>query len=444
MKLALHAMLLHMNTNRLEVGNASLRRFVKKRVQCKPIAVMQLSMNWVAGQIRAQSASGKPKVDKASAPTHEAGPAAKPSAGGGAWRAFVRKQGSNDLTEVGRLYRALRDNVGDEVMAECIAEGQAATARRRAGHVGNSFGPSQKDVVRAQHRRCLASQAQQLASEGGEDAAFDKLMQDARVQNYSVEQAAKMARVMHRHVGQVARERHAADDRAMHEFPVQNTEPWREELTSAAPALRSSGGDLVAMPSPIAGARAFCLPLSGVAKCSHDLVAYCKDISTHQSNLLHNLDVQWARLHQVQRDDDADARESSESDGDGANDIVECWRAGFCLCDEAGTAIWRFRNAFLKALKQAFPFSAEPWKRVALGAGRAIVKLMSGGLIDGGDDVAELWGIGNELVFWHVSDMSFRPYLPTVQEMHVGSECDVADACPAEGEIVLKVASVRV
>eukprot|EP00959_Pyramimonas_sp_CCMP1952_P291871 6104340-Pyramimonas_sp.AAC.1 len=124
MKLALHLVLLTMNTDHLEVKQSHIRRFTTKRVQCRQEDTMGLSGKWLANQVRLDPcglsgpASSQPRrADRGRGPSRgaaeEQGQDA-PGPGGGAWRAFVRRMGMTDLSRVGELYRAAKAAVGDE------------------------------------------------------------------------------------------------------------------------------------------------------------------------------------------------------------------------------------------------------------------------------------------------------------------------------------------
>jgi hypothetical protein len=446
LKLALHAKLIYMNNNRLENGNAHIRRFVKRRVQTTQPDVLAASTWWVAGQARDDAPvavvgnrGGHPGQDDAEAPHGADDEPASSTGGGGAWRCFCRLQGSNDLRAVAVLYKQLQDVVGSEVLEKCIEDGRLATERHRSYPNEHAFGPSSKQIRKQVESRILAARAREVATDGGAQAV-DKLIEDADAHGFDLAETAALAKKLvrsgNRHIKQIEKDA----DETIRKFSSEMGDVYRSDLMAVSREdSKSLVSSLVAMPPPISGVRVLESPNNWSSSIAANLAAYCSQVIGKHSNLLLGADREWSYLHATKRDDEEDRKRQSSSESEGAQD-TECWKRGCCLHGAFGVVAWPLRNSILSALKSACPFSGPyVWRRARLKDGKVFMRLTPSIMGAGAsEDMDELMGMADCVRYWHVAHMSFSPYEPMIQEMTIASEEEILCACPVGGEIALK------
>ena len=436
MKLALHMMMIFMNTDRLEIGNAHIRRFVKRRVQCTQIDTEDVSTKWMGHQVRGNQPPRVPAEVpvEANGGEDDAHPSTFVGGGGGPWRAFMRKMGSNDAKEVSRLYNLAKANVGDEVFAECLQEGAEATMRRRLTNGAVSFGP--KASVVARETASLQIQARVAQAAGLDAVAIDGLMADVRLHDYPLDEALDMATKMQRQLVRASTNSERAADKCIAEFERANTSNWNAELAALAPGVAAaSSGSLVAEPSPIPGALVFRLQDAPAVADASELVEYCRGMSLHHTYLLDALDKQWGALHQTVSDDAEDSKDSSPEDE--AIRQSQCWLVGTCVCGAQGQAIRQLRARLLRFLKDAHPVRSAAHENLC--QGRVFLKFEASVAGDDDGGLAEFWGIDSDDMFVQVAHINFSPYAPMLQPMRWPTDEDRASACAAANEITLKV-----
>ncbi|CAK0810923.1 unnamed protein product, partial [Prorocentrum cordatum] len=415
MKLLVHAILISMNTDHLEVSNSHIRRIVKKHVQCQQADPIGLGTKWMAACIRAWSTAPRVSVDSGADTegTDEHNPGGPKYGGGGAWRAFVRKQRSNDLAEAGRLYRALKDTVGSEVLEQCIAEGKAATERRRRGE--SAFGMKRSKVDRLQEQRYLVARM----SEGNLESAVDKVISDAQTYSYDVAETMLLTNRLRNTRAAKRREEEEKDSMDIAAFEAAAAEARRGELASQMPEAASHVSGLRVVPGPIHGMRVMEADVGSACADATGLIQYVNDMQKHQKNFMSSLGNYWNFLHRTMRDDAADAGKSSDEEEEHRHGC--CWGLGVCICSDAGAQLWRFRNSVLLAMKAMCPRSGCN-RRTLLKDGHIVLRFESS-LADGADDaLADFWGLGTDVRYWHVSSQSLAPFVPRVQEMTVASD----------------------
>jgi hypothetical protein len=457
-KLVLIMWLLHMNNNRLELLNAKTRRHVKKHVQCKQADVLEISTKMFFQHYRddpnvtpckVDEAMGDSGTGSASAVDDREGPPLRATWTGGAWRAFVRKMASRNLREVAEMYNIAKATLGDQVFRECVELGREATAANIAGRVGNSFGPSRRDVQRKVKKLQLAAQMDAIGA-GGADvsraAKLESVLLDATTYDYSMDETTQIARRLVLEAGRLKgmQEKRDADDVAR--FVDAATARWRAEVATLGPDMAELCEKLVASPPPCSGLVAFRpAPTSTVAD-ADELLSYAETLPTKSSgtDFLRSVDTLWVHAHREKRNDREDVAKSSSSEDEEAAESW-CFLQGKCLCPREGVMLHRFRNSVLRGMKVALPFSGnENWRRPLLGQGEVLLKFVAAPVVSVADDdaeLAELWGMEDLVVIWHVSHMSYSPYKPMLQSMTIASEEEAAKAGRVHPEVCLKVIS---
>lgn len=111
----------------------------------------------------------------------------------------------------------------------------------------------------------------------------------------------------------------------------------------------------------------------------------------------------------------------------GAQEESACFKAGHCVCSSGGKRLYRFRNAFLRAMKSLTP--KDTAERKALGDGMLVWRLrgrMRNSFFDGASedgDTSSSSMVEQRFVFWHVASINFSAYQPVFQPM----ECRAAE-----------------
>lgn len=451
-KLMLHIMMLRSSTNDLEVGHSHIRRMVKRRIQCAPADVADISAKWVVHQCRRHHyATGERKGGQqadAHAGQQQRHEELKARGGGaGPWRAFCRLQRSNNLKEVGRKYNELKAHPDSEVLRQCREEGAAAATRRRSSGVlkgETSFGPKHKKLEALQLQAAVVPHTQQLATKGLE-CALENLLDDARLYGHDLGQTINMVRKL-----KVTSDRARAadlkrDEETLVAFSAQRA-AFCNELLHNVPGLpsksRSMTTSLSVAPGPWQG-----MPLLEVdetpAIADGDELAQLSDDGDHHCNLMREIAKNWDHLHRLHPHPD-DGHVSSDDDPP-ASAATPCWLAGTCICQPSAAPLRKMRNHMLRTMKAEVPAKDELWKRELLKGGRIFMRLQPTILGDTeNDSLAEFWGIAAEEQWWHISHMSFSPYEPEVQPMSIASDEEVMGAYAGPGEVTLKALGLHV
>ena len=435
LKLICHIIIIDMNTNDLELNNATIRRFVKKRVQATSEDALGLSAQWVHSQLRSDAIETQPDPKPAErAPSDEEAEEFKTTGGGGAWRAFVREMGTNDLSEVGNLYRVIKNTVGSEEFAECLEVGLAATRRRSDGMKANSFGPSRKDLNR--HRAKHASLAIERVVVAHEGNAFDSVMETAVANGYTLKETSDAIKNVIRARNRSKRKREEEENVAIKAYEVANATRIQNHIAAVAPEASRFVAHYRARPPPASCVTIAEQATSAVVDPCSSLLQYCKDLGANHCNSLSALDQSWALKHVAHECGHEDNKDSS-TDEEQVDD--RCYKARICLCGHQGNQIGELRNSVLRALKLTFHVK-EPWKREKLTDKKFLLHMRPRPMEDYDDGaLASFWGLGSDEHYWHVPFQNLAPYCPEIGEMELASdERERETACPDEYEIVLK------
>lgn len=451
MKLALHVAMILETTNNLEVTNAQLRRFVKKRTQTTALDLEQLSQKYIGLQFRTdlvsgespgQSAGGGDPCPSGSAASSSPGVDASTSSsgGGGSWRAYVRKQRSNKMSDIAVLYRALKEAGDSPEWHDCVEQGRIATDTHKSSvvvHGETSFGPSRRSVAsNACRDNAIALLADHDHSRGM--AAF-RAVDSALPFHGSVEGVLKQASAIQRASSVVARHETRAIDNALAKFQSDHSASWRSEVSKHVRGFVNVDQSFVATPGPVGGVKCLSYDPHSSGDLSSDLCSHIHQHGLHKYPLQAAMRSHWSSLHRPIDTEEPDV--SSDSDDDNAHG--SCWLLGTCVCGDEGQRVFAVRNRLLRVVKTMCPYSQDLWKRAALGAGRIILRFVSS-LLEGAGDVnadelAEFWGLMDDERFWHVSHMSFSPYEPMLQSAQIATDGEAMGAACGAGEIALKV-----
>ena len=425
----------------------SLRRFVKKRVQTHSLDIAQLSEQHIGLAARrnvqtdfsnAASVDGAPPgpvAEDAQSST------ADRKSGGGRFRAFQRHIGSNNMTEVGRLYSQVKDLVGDEVMEKCLREGKEAKERWKDGdNVGQtSFGPSKKAIDRLQMRRCVGAEIATQAVVGGIADSLDRTIDEASVGDKKISDVLTKVRSVNKALTKTARVHEQQCISELREFRDRHSDAYRAEISTIAVSnVVQPLSAFDAAPSPAVGVNAVTFNTHTIGDIAADLCSYCANISGSHGNLLRSAESSWGHLHREL--DGSESSESSSADEDTLDG--DCLLLGSCICDVDGARANTKRNRFLRIMKDFFRMSFKEL-RGYLGGSRVIAKLQPSMPADTDEtaavELAELWGLDSDVRYLHISDMNFTPYDPIVQFATEATEEEALGAAKGDGETALKV-----
>jgi hypothetical protein len=424
-----------------EVGNAQIRRQVANRVQTQAIDLKELSAHHIA-HFYNQLSKASVRVKRPEASQDDVGNRAqaaakkKPGSSGGAWRAFVRQQRSNDLRSVAQKYRDL----SPDEKAELAAAGALATERSHAGI--SPFGPGSKALSKFNHARLAEAQVARFR-ELDADARTERVLAEASTLNRSVDETVKLMRSMDRARSRAKAKEDDDDRNALAKYGETNTPTDLAKLSGAFRNIGGAGSVLCSVPPGLAGVVSLEMDSTAIAKNAQTLFELVENRPCHHSNFFQAVDKQWSHLHRCLR-----GRRHEEIDsatlalgGGGVHDDEHvdprCSKAGHCVCAGDGLNLFSFRNSILACMKVFFP-AQSPSKRQMLTSGKAILRLQW--VAEDSDDEARMdsWGI-EPCRFFHVSEMSLNPYEPLLQELCV---CDIDEtllANEAAGELALKV-----
>ena len=348
-----------------EVGHSQIRRFVKLKVQTHVVHLEGLSTQWVGQHFRHfVDGSSRPRAQASGSddPAAEEVPPVgqrdrqSPAGSGGAWRASVRMQASNDLRAVGEAYRELGP-VGDS-MRPLREEGRDASLRAREGQLGSdetSFGPKRRKFRWGLERRLAnARVADAIADDDSTRCeAVAQLLEDAVVGDQPLAEVVKAARRLDKALLREEREQYNADRAAI--------ATWIAE--QAPRFLQAASGTLGVEPNSAAlrccTARASGLGVPTLAT-RHGAAATEAAMLVEQldkqkaCNLGPALDRRWARLHRL-LGERPDLKAAGKADQGPVNESP-CWTHGACVCKASpgGVHLYNFHALACKASRQLF------------------------------------------------------------------------------------------
>jgi hypothetical protein len=448
-KLILFLILYFSNTNHLEITNAQLRRFAKRRVQCHQMQISELSEK-IAGMFARRSTNTDPSDsdDSANMADHDGaneddGNASgsdeeKLGGGGGVWRAWLNMLGTNDIRRAGELFRAAKACVGSELLEECIRKGAIATERRRSGELDgrNSFRMSRGQAARVHAQRQLQVRlAENLASPS---QIIDDLVDNARLHQESLEVATTQTRRATRQIATMQSDKVKKELESIQKYRRENNATDHAALTQLAPQSVAHVKHFVANPSPCEGVRLLAQDPHASSIAARDLQAFLKTQGQRDGGvkLLENMRQFWGYLHRDIEDDEVSNASSSTDDSDNVDGY--CWSLGCCVCGYDGAQVYAMRNEILLILKYAFHRSHEE-RRKSLGDGLIFLELkprLPAALAD--DAVATFWGTNEDHRFWNISDMSFSPFEPMIDIASEASDSESLGAARGHDELALK------
>ena len=356
--------------------------------------------------------------------------------GGGPWKYFVRKTGSNDLKRVAEMYNVIKETLGSEEFAECVREGAKATVNRRSKHFvhgSNSFGASKRSMLRNVPLNKLVETS---AAVGGAASAMESVL-DCADATCGVEDVVAKVQAIRRQEGDIERAKEREALQSLKDFRLRNTASMRSSLASIGPGLADTACNYIPVPSPVHGVMAIEYDEHTAGDLAGDLLSFGNAQKMAEKNILGHCDANWSHLHRnIAADDSSESSEADSDDYDGP-----CWLRQTCMCGEDDQRVDRIRNRVLRLCKQSMPFSRDKWKREALGCARIIIKFIpeipAGGDVD--EDLASFWGLDDDFRYMYISHMSFSPYCPMVQYAEEASDADALGAARAANEIAIKV-----
>ena len=175
--------------------------------------------------------------------------------GGGPWKYFVRKTGSNDLKRVAEMYNIIKETLGSEEFAECVREGAKATVNRRSKHFvhgSNSFGASKRSMLRNVPLNKLVETS---AAVGGAASAMESVL-DCADATCGVEDVVAKVQSIRRQEGQIEQAKEHEALQSLKDFRLRNTASMRSSLASIGPGLADTACNYIPVPSPVHGVMA--------------------------------------------------------------------------------------------------------------------------------------------------------------------------------------------
>eukprot|EP00959_Pyramimonas_sp_CCMP1952_P111408 2330347-Pyramimonas_sp.AAC.1 len=184
------------------------------------------------------------------------------------------------------------------------------------------------------------------------------------------------------------------------------------------------------------------LTRSSTASRAVDLLKWSGSVSQHRQNIMQAAGQTWDHMSRLVAASPEDAAQFTSADDD--DDVLKlsaCYKAGICICCRSGRELHGFRNAVLRVMKEVFHRS-RPDDRQLLVDDRVflVFKSRPRGVADA-DAVAELWGLAPR--YFHISSMSFSPYLPELQECFECNDDDFYESGAVHGELPLKAPGVH-
>jgi hypothetical protein len=429
----------------LESLHAQVRRRIKSRgVQTHALGIVELNSEWVLDRARSREKSHcwrEPRTplttsgalvedDGSSGADSEDDKTVGP--GGGLWRAFVRdrsfgQKGKADLHALGVDYRLIDD--AERERLQPLAD--AATRCRQQGVlVGSSsaFGPSTRDINRSLVRRREELKLENLRADSSvdllalqsepvqapQDLAIQSALAVRRLDGGSFALAMKEGRsVMRTHA--LDRTRQCAElERKVQSWAAENRSKLLGELFGIVPLMSRLIDDLSVVPKKQTLQIMTYRPISqDLAKAVGALYA-----SAQHSSLSGVLQDRFARRCAPILHDECPQFAFAQRSGQ----PPPCLRFGLVLCRGEGYHLWRFRNNFLRCMKQQFMPKTQLRQDLA---NRQIVVRMVGireaianpWLRRAARDAGKPVEAARQEVWLSIAHMSFNPYSPSWMTM---------------------------
>ena len=429
-RLVLHAKLVYTENARCEVANANLRRFAT-RTQTHAISPQDLGVYW-AGM---QSSNGAVADDDAvcKAAENETGSARRRGASGGAWRAFVREQATNDLRRVGELYRCL----GEDDRLRLLEAGKAATEANRAGTSDETcFGPKKRTITRHTSRRLAAARLQSLDEGVDTSLELERMLDVAVAAEYGPQATSRRLSALVRDVRRRGRERERADLAAAHQYAAEHTAAAVGDLVAAAPEIGKAADALEAVPV-CSRFRALTVKPSAAVHDAYALKAWVSEMSARH-NFGTAAERAWEAQHRLISSDELTTLPSDSESESGEDVVSPCWIANFCACSSRGKQVHRMRSAFLDVIKTTFPKS-KPWIRDLLTDGMIVAHVSM--TMPGWADEPTCTDLDSRPIVWHIDSMSYKPYEPYIHAMTSPLPEEIVLANPFGAELPVKARS---
>ena len=373
-KLRLLAILIRNDTAAIEAKHAALRRRLNTRgIQTHSENVQEISAEFLLDQLRLHGQRWV--VRAADHPTGgEEQAAEEPSDNhdgrvGGPWRAFLRQHGGSgglpDMKALAAKYRSLTEAEREQYAQIGIAatEGGQASASE-----GTSFGPTARQLQRAEMQQRTRAQAQALqpivaaeeVQHGSRGEACEKAVEEAIVQHRGDNDLSNMVKAATRSMRGVASEERRQREEALKALADWQGTTGRElagRFVENVPPSAPLSGDLVG--ATFSGGH--CLryqPNVERLGAMGRLVAS----SGHSSNLAACLERDWADKHLtifhhecpvIPDTGDTDSRPTSSS-----TRPMACWEVGSCICGEEGRALGKLREQFYRKVKATYSASS--------------------------------------------------------------------------------------
>eukprot|EP00959_Pyramimonas_sp_CCMP1952_P399235 8365479-Pyramimonas_sp.AAC.2 len=154
----------------------------------------------------------------------------------------------------------------------------------------------------------------------------------------------------------------------------------------------------------------------------------------HAQNVMQAAGQSWDQMHRLVAAAPDDVTEGATQNG--VIQLSACYKAGVCICSKSGRDLHRFRNHVLKILKAVFHRNRPDDRQLLLDDRVFIVFKPRPRGVDDAEAVAEMWGL--QARYFHISSMSFSPYLPELQECRECDEDEAIESAAVDGELPLK------
>lgn len=328
---------------------------------------------------------------------------------GGPWRAYVRaktlgRRNAPSLKQLGHLYRQDKaSGVVDMTPFEVVGAAATRAGRLYTPAAGRSiFGATSRDEQR-RHSREISRALLAVGDTKDKAEAAITLAERCSGLGTNVAQSLKAARAALRLHTKASSTRAKDDAGALQAYRDGAGAEGLATLRQAFPSLPLEAGI-----TPVPTDDGLCFEVQPATQAMiSDSIAWA--YQTKQCNASSTLRQFWEELHQVTEGE-------SSSQPPGANGPKECRAAGQCVCQGPGCALRRFRNAFLRALKAAFP--TQSLGRKHLVDGFVFVRLTGRPSDDNADAFVELDEPIKE-TWLHVGLQYLSPFRPTFMEVHV-------------------------
>lgn len=421
--------------SRIEVGHASLRRhMVANSVQTHGVSLEAVSAEKVfettrhtqqcAAWFRASERPQKGGIAPGRSRPASAEPPQRRGAGGGPWRAFVRRMslgtsGRPDTAHLSQAYQCITPDEKEELNR--LGDAAREQSKLQSKSAGSNFGMKTRDVVHAQARRLRDATLRRLQLGGQADDGGDL----AAIAQHSIQHAASSAEglsISLQSARQVAswtsrkkKEQHEADCRQVTLWSDQVGAVVLADIIAAAPQLRCCCRELAALPSRMGHLLMFRQSAEGAAG-----IVKLVGLRHKHTNLGTIFDSYWQRLHMPNMQEDCAGIKLEPKK---RNPRPPCYVLGVCACSPDGMVSWKLRNRFLRTMKKQ---SQKGNDNLAMLQAKEIVVKLEGhreaaecpwatASLDA-DDATAATG-AHHVVYWHVGAHSFSPYRSTFKEL---------------------------